>query len=149
MSVVNAWLTMVRPGHYALVAMPPPDPSPSPQVAALRAAAESICAQLHLEVRGQQRVIRGSAVGELTEADVERIARHIADDARARLDAAVHGQLPESPEMLATRREAAYLVATAARLAGDDLRQAWRARQAPRRWWRPNSGDGGAARTSQ
>ena len=100
--------------------MPSPNRSLSPQVAAT----ESICAQLYIEVRRQQQVIRSAADGELTEADVERMARRIADDARARLDAAVHDQDAGVPEMLAARREADVLLASAARSAGEKLRQA-------------------------
>ena len=103
--------------------------SPSPEVAALRAAAEGSCKQLRDQVREQARIIRSSAVGELTEADVERMAEDIVAAARARLDAAPHYQSPSAdPELQTTRREAAMLMAAAARQADAELRKAWRTR---------------------
>jgi hypothetical protein len=120
--------------------MPSPHRSPSPEVAALRAAAEGSCQQLRDQVREQARRIRSGAAGELTEADVERMAEDIAAAARARLDAAAPpGQDPPAdPELQATRREAAMLMDAAARQADAELRRAWHAphEQAPRRWWR-------------
>jgi hypothetical protein len=115
--------------------------SSSPEVAALRAAAEGICRQLLGQVREQARLIRSGAAGELTEADVERMATDIAAAARAQLDAAApHCQSPSAdPELQATRREAAQLMAAAARQVDAELRKAWRARQekvAGRRWRR-------------
>ena len=97
--------------------------------------------QLRDQVREQARLIRSGAAGELTEADVERMADDIAAAARARLDAAAPDcQDPAAdPELQATRREAAMLMGAAAREAAAVLRKAWRARheQAPgRRWWR-------------
>jgi translation initiation factor IF-2 len=62
--------------------MPSSRRSPSPEVAALRAAAEGSCKQLRDQTREQARLIRSSAVGELTEADVERMAADIAAAAR-------------------------------------------------------------------
>ena len=61
----------------------------------LRAAAEGSCKQLRDQAREQARLIRSGAVGELTEADVER-----------------------DQELKATRREAAMLLAATAREAG-------------------------------
>jgi hypothetical protein len=121
--------------------MPSSRRSPSPEVAALRAAAESSCRQLRDEVREQARLIRSGAAGELTEADVERMADDITAAARARLDAAApeDESPPANPELQATRREAAMLVAAAARQAGAELHKAWRARHeeaAGRRWRR-------------
>ena len=114
--------------------------SPSPQVAALRAAAERVCVQLKGQTREQARLIRSSAAGELTEADVERMAADLAAAARAQLDAAApQGESPPAdPEMQATRREAAQLMAAVAREVDAELRQAWRARQGkvPARRWR-------------
>ena len=104
--------------------------SPSPEIAALRAAAEGSCKQLRDQTREQVRLIRSGAVGELTEADVERMAEDIAAAARARFDAAAADyQSPSAdPQLPATRREAAMLVAVTAREAGAVLRKAWRAR---------------------
>ena len=120
--------------------MPPSRRTPSPEVAALRAAAEGICAQLMGQVREQARLIRSGAAGELTEADAGRMAEDIAAAARARLDAAVqHRQSPSADPLLeTTRREAAQLMASAARQADTELRAAWRARheKAAGRWWR-------------
>ena len=114
--------------------------SPSPQVAALRAAAERACVQLSGQTREQARLIRSGAAGELTEADVGRMAADLAAAARAQLDAAAPpGQGPSAdPEMQATRREAAQLMAAVAREVDAELRQAWQARpgKAPARRWR-------------
>ena len=97
--------------------------------------------QLRDQARQQARLIRSGAAGELTEADVERMAEDITAAARARLDAAApHDQGPSAdPELQVTRREAAMLMAATARLADAELRKAWRARQeqaAGRRWRR-------------
>ena len=121
--------------------MPPSRRSPSPQVAALRAAAEGSCMQLRDQVREQARLIRSGAAGDLSEADVERMADDIAAAARARLDAAAPDCLDPAadPELQTTRREAAMLMAAAGRQAGAELHKAWRARQeeaAGRRWRR-------------
>ena len=114
--------------------------SPSPQVAALRAAAERACVQLSGQTREQARLIRSGAAGELTEADVGRMAADLAAAARAQLDAAAPpGQGPSAiPEMPATRREAAQLMAAVAREVDAELRRAWQARpgKAPARRWR-------------
>ena len=109
--------------------MPSSRRSPSPEVAALRAAAEAICKQLRDQAREQARLIR-SGVSELTEADVERIADDITAAARARLDAAApDDQSPSAdPELRATRRQAAMLVTAAGREAGAVLLKAWRTR---------------------
>ena len=78
--------------------MPPSRRSPSPEVAALRAAAEVGCKQIRDQTREQARLIRSGAAGELAQADVERIAKDITDAARARLDAAAPpGQSPPEP----------------------------------------------------
>jgi hypothetical protein len=61
-----------------LLAMPPSHRPPSPEVTALRAAAEGICGQLLGHARRQARLIRSGAAGELTEADIERMAEDIA-----------------------------------------------------------------------
>lgn len=110
--------------------MPSSRRSPSPEVAALRAAAEDSCKQLRDQAREQARLIRSGGAGELTEADVERMAQAIAAAARARIDAAAPpGQGPsDDPELRVTRREAAMLVTAAARQADAELRKAWRAR---------------------
>jgi hypothetical protein len=115
--------------------------SPSPEVAALRAAAEGSVKQLRDQTREQARLIRSGAAGELTEADVERMADDITAAARARLDAAAPDyQSPSAdPELQATRRGAAMIVGAASRQAGAELRKAWRARSeeaAGRRWRR-------------
>jgi hypothetical protein len=124
---------------WSLVAMPPSRRSPSPDVAALRAAAEGIVRELGGQAREQARVIRSGA-GELTEVDVERMAAGIAAAARARLEAAVPDwqSLSADPELQATRREAAQLMAAAAREVDVVLRKAWRSRQEKTdgRWWR-------------
>jgi hypothetical protein len=95
--------------------------------------------QLRDQAREQARLIRSGAAGELTEADVERMAEDIAAAARARLDAAAPRcqSAPADPELEATRREAAMLMAATAREAHAVLRKAWRARPekaAGRRW---------------
>jgi hypothetical protein len=115
--------------------------SPSPEVAALRAAAEVSCKELRDQVREQARRIRSGAAGELTEADLERMAKEMTAAARARFDAAApdHQSQSADPELQATRREAAMLMATVAREADALLRKAWRARHekpAGRRWRR-------------
>ena len=116
-------------GSFA--AMPSSRRSPSPEVAALRAAAESSCRQLRDQVREQARLIRSGAAGELTEADVERMADDISAAARARLDAAApsHQRPSADPELQATHRQAAQIMATMAREAAAELQKAWRARQ--------------------
>ena len=120
--------------------MPSSHRSPSPEVAALRAAAEGACGQLRDQTREQARLIRSGAAGELTEADVQSMAEGITAAARARLDAAAPpGQSPPAdPELQATRRDVAMLVAAAGRVADAELRKAWRAQHEPaagRRWW--------------
>lgn len=94
---------------------------------ALRVAAESSCRQLRDQAREQARLILSGAVGELTETEVERLAEEIAAAARALLDAAAQrSQSPSAdPELQATRREAAMLMAAAAREAHAELRRAW------------------------
>src|ERR1700744_6518041 len=111
--------------------MPSSRPSPSPEVAALRAAAEGSCMQLRDQARQQARLIRSGAVGELTQADVERMAEDITAAARARLDAAAPpSQGPSADQDLeATHREPAQLMAAMAREAAAVLHKAWRARQ--------------------
>ena len=86
--------------------------------------------QLRDQAREQARLIRSGAASGLTEADVERMAEDITAAARARLDAAAPNVQNHSadPELQATRREAAMLMATAARQADAELRKAWRAR---------------------
>ena len=121
--------------------MPSSRRSPSPEVAALRVAVEGSCKRLRDQVRQQARLIRSGAVGELTEADVERMAEDITAAARARFDAAApyYQSLPADPELQATRRQAAMLMAASARQADAELRKAWRARYeeaAGRRWRR-------------
>ena len=109
--------------------MPSSRRSPSPEVAALRAAAEASVRQLRDDVRQQVSLIRSGAVGALTEADVERMTEEITAAARARLDAAAppsQGQLAD-PEVQATRRQATALMTAAAREADAQLRRAWRA----------------------
>src|SRR5260370_42422702 len=113
--------------------------SSSPEVAALRVAAEGVCVQLLGQTREQARLIRSGAAGELTEADVERMATDIAAAARVQLDAAApHSQSPwADPELQATRREAAQLIAAAARQGEAALRRArraWQGQVAGRRW---------------
>ena len=75
-------------------------------------------------------LVRSGAAGELTEGDVERMAADIAAAARAALDAAApHSQSPSAdPELQATRREAAQLMAAAARHVDSELRKAWHTR---------------------
>lgn len=117
-----------------------PHRSSSQEVAALRAAAEGICKQLLDQAREQARLIRTGAADELAEADVERITAEIAAAARAQLDAVTpNGQNPSAnPELQATRREAAQLMAAAARQVDAELRKAWQARheKAAGHWWR-------------
>jgi hypothetical protein len=123
-----------------LAIMPSSRRSPSPEVTALRTAVEGSCRQLREQVREQARLIRSGAIGELTEADVERIAEDITAAARARLDAAAPRQSPSAdPELQATRRQAGMLMAAAARQADAELRKAWQTRHkkaAVRRWRR-------------
>ncbi len=111
--------------------MPPSRRPPSPEIAALRAAAESICVQVWRQAREQARLIRSGAAGELTEAGAVRMAEDIAAAARARLDAAAqHCQSPPTDaELQTTRREADHLISAAVRQADAELRKAWRARQ--------------------
>jgi len=121
--------------------MPSSRRSSSPEAAALRTAAEASRKQLLDQARQQARLIRSGAVGELTEADVKRMAEDIVTAARARLDAAApHSQgLSADPELRATRREADQIMTTAARQAGAVLLRAWRALHdegAGRRWHR-------------
>ena len=121
--------------------MPPSNSSPSPEVAALRLATAGIVGQLRGQAREQARLIRSGAAGELTEADVERMATDIAAAARARLDAAELQCQSSSPDpaLQNTRREAAQIVAAAARQVDAELREAWQSPQekaASRRWWR-------------
>jgi hypothetical protein len=126
--------------------MPSSRRSPSPEVTALRAAAERSVRQLRVQVVEQARLIRSGAAGELTEADVERMAKDITAAARARLDASVppdqspsDDQRPSAdPELQVTRREAAMLMTAVGREADALLRRAWHARheQATVRWWR-------------
>ena len=91
--------------------------------------------QLAGQARDQARLIRSGAAGELTEADVERMAAGIAAAASARLDAAAPSwQTPSAdPELQATRREVAQLMAAAGRQVDAELREAWRTRQEKRR----------------
>ena len=120
--------------------MLPSHRSPSPDVAALRVATEGIVRQLAGQARKQARLIRSGAAGEVTEADVERLAASIAAAARARLESSVPDwQSPSAdPELHSTRREAAQMMASAAREVDAELRDAWRARQekAGGRWRR-------------
>jgi hypothetical protein len=120
--------------------MPSSRRSPSPEVAALRAVAERSVMQVRVQVAEQARLIRSGAAGELTEADVERMAEDITAAARARLDAvAPPDQSPSAdPELQVTRREVAMLMTTVGREADAQLRRAWHARheQAAVRWWR-------------
>jgi len=121
--------------------MPSSRRSPSPEVAALRKAAEGIVRQLRDEARRQARLIRSAAAGQLTEADVERMAEDITAAARARLDAAVpqFEGLPADPGLPVTRREAAELITVATHQAEAVVRRAWQDRQensAGRRWRR-------------
>lgn len=126
--------------------MPSSRRSPSPEVAALRAAAEASVRQLRDDVRRQVGLIRSGAAGALTEADVERMTEEITAAARARLDAtAPPSQSPSAdPEVQATRRQAAAIITAAGREADAVLRRAWRAgpeeeEEAPgrrRRRWR-------------
>jgi len=120
--------------------MPPSHRSPSPEVAALRVATEGIIRQLAGQGREQARLIRSGA-DELTEADVERMAGDLAAAARAAIDAAasLSQSMSADPELPATRREAAQLLAAAARQVDAELRKAWQRRNekaAGRRWRR-------------
>ena len=105
--------------------------SPSPEVAALRLAVEDSVRQLRDQVRQQAGLIRSGAVGELTRADVERMAEDISAAARARLDAvAPPGQGPSADqELKAAHGQAAQLMAATAREAAAVLHKAWRDRQ--------------------
>jgi hypothetical protein len=111
--------------------MPSSRRSPSPEVAAYRGAVEDSVRQIRDQTRQQARLIRSGAVGELTQADVERMAEDITAAARARLDAVTPpGQGPSADqELQATHRQAAQLMAAAAREAAAVLHKAWRARQ--------------------
>jgi hypothetical protein len=111
--------------------MPSSRRSTSPEVAALRAAVEESIRQLRDQTRQQARLIRSGAAGELTQADVERIAEDITAAARARLDvAAPSSQGPSADaELQATHRQAAQIMAATAREASAELQKAWRARQ--------------------
>lgn len=98
---------------------------------------------MHLrdQARQQARLIRSGAAGELTEADVERMAQDITAAARARLEAAAphYPNQTADPEVQATHRETAEIMTAAAREAEATLRKAWQARQekpAARRWRR-------------
>jgi len=101
----------------------------SPEVSGLRVAVLDICQQLRRQASEQVRLIRSGAADELTEADVARMADDITAAARARLDSADSQSLSADPELPATRREAAQLMAAAARQVDEDLRKAWQARQ--------------------
>jgi hypothetical protein len=129
------------PRRWDHLGMPPSPLSPSPEVAALRSATEGICVQLRRQARWQARRIRSGAAGELTEADVERMANDLAAAAHAQLDVALqHCQSSSAdPELQTTRLEAAQLIAAAASHAAAELRKAWRARhdKAAGRRWRP------------
>jgi hypothetical protein len=105
--------------------------SPSPEVAALRLAVEDNVRRIRDQVRQQAQLIRSGAAGELTQADVERMAEDITAAARARLDAvAPPGQGPPADqELQATHGQAAQLMAATAREAAAVLDKAWRARQ--------------------
>src|ERR1700756_468119 len=105
--------------------------SPSPEVTALRLAAEDSVRQVRDQVRQQARLIRSGAAGELTQADVERMAEDTTAAARARLDAvAPPGEgASADQELQATHGQAAQLVAVAAREAAAVLHKAWRDRQ--------------------
>jgi vacuolar-type H+-ATPase subunit H len=121
--------------------MPSSRRSSSPEVAALRTTVEDSRKQLLDQARQQARLIRSGAVGELTEADVKRMAEDIIAVARARLDAAAprSQSLSADPELQATRRGADEIMTTAARQADAVLVKAWRARHdegAGRRWHR-------------
>ena len=111
--------------------MPSACRSPSPEVAAFRAAVEDSCRQLREQARQQARLIRSGAVGELTQADAERMADDITAAARARLDAAAPAlsEASANQELQATRRQAAQIMAASAREAAAVLTKAWRARQ--------------------
>jgi hypothetical protein len=111
----------------------------SPEVIAVREAAMASTRQLRKQVRDQARLIRSGALGELTEADVARLAAEMSAAARAQVDAAApSGQgTAEDQELRATRREAAGILTAAARQAELTLREAWRRagqEKAPGRW---------------
>ena len=119
--------------------MPHSHRSPSPDIAALRAATEGICGEFLGHARKQAGLIRSGAAGELTEADVERMAEGMAAAARAQFEAAVKPYQCADPELQADCREAAQLMAATARQADAELRKAWQARRdkvAGRRWRR-------------
>ena len=103
----------------------------SPDITALRIAAQGICRQLQAQAREQARRIRSGVAGDLTEADVERMTGDMVAAARAQLDDAAPPieSLAADPELTATRKEAAQLMAATARQADAELRNAWRARQ--------------------
>jgi hypothetical protein len=105
--------------------------SPSPEVAAFRVAVEDSRRQLRDQTRQEARLIRSGTVGELTQADVERMAEDSTAAARARLDAAAPSRQGSSadPELQATHRQAAQIMAVMAREAAVELQKAWRARQ--------------------
>jgi hypothetical protein len=105
--------------------------SPSPEVAAFRVAVEDSRRQLRDQTRQQARLIRSGTVGELTQADVERMAEDITAAARARLDAAAPSYQGSSadPELQATHRQAAKIMAVMAREAAAELQKAWQALQ--------------------
>jgi hypothetical protein len=111
--------------------MPSSRHSPPPEVAALRAAVEDSRRQLRDQTRQQAGLIRSGAVGELTQADVERLAEDITAAARARLDAAAPScQRPSADrELQAAHRQAAQIMAATAREAAAELQKAWQARQ--------------------
>ena len=102
----------------------------SPEVNALRTAAMDIDAQLRHQAREQARLIRSRPSGDLAEADIQRLAREMAAAARARLDAAIEVSQSTSadPELEATRREAAQILAAAVREAEAEMLKAWKAR---------------------
>ena len=114
--------------------------SPSPEIAAIRIATERIFTQLRRQAREQARFIRSGAASDLTEADVERMARDIGAAASAQLDAvAPHWQsASDDPDMQATCREIAQLMAAGRRQVDADLRKAWQAQheKAEGRRWR-------------
>jgi len=113
----------------------------SPEIAAIQIATERIVTQLRRQTREQARLIRSGAAGELTEADVERMARDITAAAHAQLDAVTQDwqSASDDPGMQATRREVAQLMAAGSRQVDADLREAWQAQHekvARRRWFR-------------
>lgn len=113
----------------------------SPEVSGLRVAVLDICRQLRRQARERVRLIHSGAAGELTEAGVARMADDIIAAARVQLDAASTDcqSLSADPELQATSREAAQLMAAAARQVHEELRKAWLSRQEKvtgRRWRR-------------